>query len=277
MDLFVNLQKVVPQKLITALAGCLASVTWPPLKNFLISRFVSAYDVDMSEARALSITQYSSFNDFFTRELKPGARPIHGQKNSVACPADGRVSEAGRISSGQLLQAKGINYSVERLLADSDLAESLDGGFFATVYLSPKDYHRVHMPVAGKPESIKYIPGSLFSVNQRTAENIDSLFARNERLVATFTNGGHRFAVVLVGAMIVGGMETVLTGPISRGSDVADLQFNPIGLEKGDELGRFYLGSTAIVLLPKEMSAKLRADLHSGSAIRMGEELAQCG
>lgn len=274
MDLFVNLQKVVPQKLITVLAGLLARVAWPPAKNLLISQFIRAYNVDMSEAKALSISQYQSFNDFFTRELKPEARPIDKDQSTIVCPADGAISEVGTVRHGQLMQAKGIDYSVSKLLADVELADELEGGSYATVYLSPKDYHRVHMPVAGEAKRLRYVPGKLFSVNQRTAENLDSLFARNERLVCTFKNGDHRFAVVLVGAMIVGGMETVLTGAISRGSDMRDLAFEQKNLDKGDELGRFYLGSTAIILLPKGMNVELSRELFSGCAVSMGQRIA---
>lgn len=274
MDLFVSLQKIVPQKLITLLAGVLANISWPPMKNFLISRFVSAYDVDMSEAKALSITQYETFNDFFARELKADARPVEQDISAIVSPADGVISELGIISQGEMLQAKGINYSVARLLGDERLASELEGGAFATIYLSPKDYHRVHMPFDGEAQNLKYIPGRLFSVNQRTAENLDSLFARNERLVATFKNGEHSFAVVLVGAMIVGGMETVLTGAISRGTNVENLNFDKKILDKGTEFGRFYLGSTAIILFPKEMGVTFREGLSSEEKVQMGEQLA---
>lgn len=274
MDRFVRLQKIVPQKLITCLAGILASTSWPFVKNFLISRFINAYDVDMSEAKALSISQYETFNDFFTRELKQGARPVAQDEYSIVSPADGAISELGVIHQGEMLQAKGINYSVARLLGDEKLASELEGGAFATVYLSPKDYHRVHMPVSGEPLSLKYIPGKLFSVNQRTAENLDSLFARNERLVATFKQGQHCFVVVLVGAMIVGGMETVLTGPVSRGKEAGYLDFEQQPLGKGAELGRFYLGSTAIMLFPETMGVAFKQGLSAGDKVQMGENLA---
>ena len=277
MDLFVGLQKVVPQKLITLLAGLLADVSWPTLKNLLIAQFIKAYGVDMAEAKALSITQYETFNDFFTRELKQGARPVDSGVASVVSPADGAISELGHIQHGQIIQAKGIHYSVNRLLADEVLAQQFEGGTFATVYLSPKDYHRVHMPVAGEPQCLRYIPGKLFSVNQRTAEHVESLFARNERLVAEFKTGEQSFAVVLVGAMIVGGMETVLTGPLVRGNAVEELSFENRGLGKGEEFGRFYLGSTVIILFPGEMNVQFNAALSAGRTVRMGEQLATFG
>ena len=275
MDLFVNLQKIVPQKLITLLAGALANVSCHPVKNFLIHQFINIYDVDMSEAKALSITQYSSFNDFFTRELKSDARPIEQDTSAVVSPADGTISEVGRINQGQILQAKGIDYSVARLIGDEHLAFKLEGGSFATIYLSPKDYHRVHLPFDGELQSLKYIPGKLFSVNQRTAENLDSLFARNERLVATFKKGDDSFVLVLVGAMIVGGIETVVTGAISRGNDVKTLEFEQRNVQKGSEFGRFYLGSTAIILFPEPINMEFKPGLSCGDSVKMGECLAK--
>lgn len=275
MDLFVALQKVVPQTFITVLAGCLAECRWSPLKNLLIRIFSKAYGVDMSEAKALSITQYESFNDFFTRELKTGVRAIDLASCSVVSPADGAISEVGEIQHGKLLQAKGVHYSAANLLASSELADELEGGTFATIYLSPKDYHRIHMPFAGDCQKMTYVPGKLFSVNQRTAAHLDSLFARNERLVATFTQGDQRFAMVMVGAMIVGGMETVLTGKLKRGKDIVDLPFEQKPLRKGEEFGRFYLGSTAIILFPKTMGLDLLPRWQSGEKVQMGDKLAE--
>ena len=275
MELFVVLQKIVPQKLITFLAGLLAGVAWVPIKNLLINQFIRVHKVDMSEAAMVSASQYRTFNEFFTRALRPGARPIDQAREAVVSPADGVISETGVISEGRLMQAKGIDYSAARLLGDAELADELEAGVFATVYLSPKDYHRVHMPLDGTPLNLRYIPGKLFSVNRRTAENLESLFARNERLVATFQRNEYKFAVVLVGAMIVGGMKTVLTGPVSRSLDIQDLVFDRTDLKKGDELGRFYLGSTAILLLPRAMGINLREELCPGGSIRMGEQIAR--
>lgn len=274
MDWFVQAQRLLPQKLITLSAGCLANNRWPPLKNFLINQFIKLYDVDMSEAEALSSSQYSNFNDFFTRSLRPNARTIFDEENTIICPADGAISEFGSIESGQLLQAKGMNYSVGSLLADKNQETVFNNGSFATVYLSPKDYHRVHMPLSGNPTKVTYIPGKLFSVNQRTAENLEGLFALNERLVIEFENEGNPFAVVLVGAMIVGGISTVLTGKIKRTDRVEQLHFDKLNLNKGDELGRFHLGSTAIMLFPKNTNLEFDNSLKVGSTVKMGQKIA---
>lgn len=273
MDLFVTFQKILPKRLITLFVALFASVKNRWVKNFLIRKFIAAYKVDMTEAKALSIDQYQDFNAFFTRELKPGLRPVMEGAEVVVSPADGAISEVGEITQGRILQAKGIDYSVARLLGDQDLADSLEGGSFATVYLSPKDYHRVHMPFAARLVGLKYIPGKLFSVNQRTADNLDSVFALNERLVARFANKDSKFALVMVGAMIVGGMETVLTGPIRRGTGVRDLPCRQREFIKGEEFGRFYLGSTAIMLLPQAMKVEYASDICNGTLIKMGQEL----
>ena len=252
----------------------LASVKYRPLKNMLIEMFIRAYKVDMSEARALSIDQYMDFNDFFTRELRPGVRPLPDNPKGVISPADGSIPEFGEIRQEKLLQAKGKEYSLAKLIGDDELASALDGGCFATVYLSPRDYHRVHMPLTGKPLDMRYIPGKLFSVNSRTAFNLDNLFAINERLVITFetTETGQKFVLVMVGALIVGGMETVLTGPIVRSKVSGRLDFKEASLKKGEELGRFYLGSTAILLCPKGL-VELDDSLFSGMPVKMGQQI----
>lgn len=281
MNWFVQIQKCLPQKLITVLAGCLAENRWPPLKNFLIRQFIQSYQVNMSEAEALSICQYQNFNDFFTRSLRAGARPIAAGETDIICPADGAISEFGQIQSGIILQAKGKDYSVASLLADEQAENNFDRGSFATIYLSPKDYHRVHMPLSGKPSKITYIPGKLFSVNQQTANNLDKLFARNERLVIEFTNENSDgtesapFVVVLVGAMIVGGMSTVLTGKIQRSKQIKVLDFEQKTLKKGDELGRFYLGSTAIMLFPEKLAVQFEETTKVGNSVKMGEKIGQ--
>lgn len=274
LDFFVETQKYLPKKLVTGLAGLLASVKYRPLKNLLIEMFIRAYKVDMSEARALSIDQYSDFNDFFTRELRSGARPLPDNPKAVISPADGFIPEFGEIRQEKLIQAKGKEYSLAKLVGDDELSSELDGGCFATVYLSPRDYHRVHMPLSGKPLDMRYIPGKLFSVNSRTAFNLDNLFAINERLVITFesTETGQKFVLVMVGALIVGGMETVLTGPIARSKVSGKLGFKDTSLEKGEELGRFYLGSTAILLCPKGL-VDLDDSLVSEMPVKMGQQV----
>ena len=263
MDPFVLLQRVVPQKALTVLVGFFADVKWRPLKSLIIRCFAAKYKVDLSQAVSESGSdepatpaQYASFNEFFTRQLKPDARPMSDVADSIASPADGMISQVGAIENGRLLQAKGIDYSLAELLGDKHTADLFECGAFATIYLSPRDYHRVHMPIDGSPESMMYIPGKLFSVNPRTAANVDALFARNERLVTIFKNGDDPFALVMVGAMIVAGIETVLTGRIKRCKQIKEVPFEPRPIGKGEEFGRFHLGSTAIVVVPKSMKVQ---------------------
>ena len=274
MDFFVQTQTFLPKKLITSLAGVLACLKYRPIKNFLIGSFIRAYEVDMAEADALSIDQYADFNDFFTRRLRSGSRPLPENMKAMVSPADGVISELGQISQMQIIQAKGKMYSVSNLLGDNDLAGYMDGGCFTTVYLSPKDYHRVHMPLNGKPLSIRYIPGKLFSVNNRTAQNVDSLFAINERLVITFEDEETKknFVLVMVGALIVGGMETVLTGPIKRSKVRKILNFQKTTLLRGEELGRFYLGSTVILMCPRGM-VELDEVMVPSMSVKMGQQI----
>jgi len=274
LDFFVQTQTFLPKKLITSLAGVLACLKYRPIKNFLIGSFIRAYEVDMAEADALSIDQYADFNDFFTRQLRSGSRPLPENMKAMVSPADGVISELGQISQMQIIQAKGKMYSVSNLLGDNDLAGYMDGGCFTTVYLSPKDYHRVHMPLNGKPLSIRYIPGKLFSVNNRTAQNVDSLFAINERLVITFEDEETKknFVLVMVGALIVGGMETVLTGPIKRSKVRKILNFQKTTLLRGEELGRFYLGSTVILMCPRGM-VELDEVMVPSMSVKMGQQI----
>lgn len=273
MDFFVEMQRYLPKKLMTLLAGMLASVKYRHVKNLLIQMFIKAYQVDMSEARALSIDQYRDFNDFFTRALRPDVRPIPEDPQAMISPADGVLSEFGQVEQKQLIQAKGKYFSLAKLVDDDSLADELDGGCFATVYLSPRDYHRVHMPLDGEPVDMRYVPGKLFSVNNRTTGKLDNLFAINERLVITFKDKtGKKFVVVLVGALIVGGMETVLSGPIIRSSSAGKIEFQESPLDKGDELGRFFLGSTVILLCPRG-HAELDENLEKGMLVKMGQKI----
>lgn len=258
--LFIIVQYLTPQHLLSRFIGCLADseVVW--FKNKLISYFIERYKVNMSEAVSESYHEYKSFNEFFTRPLKEGMRPIDQAADSVVCPADGAISEIGTITEGRILQAKGHDYSLVDLLGgDTERARSFLNGSFATVYLSPSDYHRVHMPVTGTLREMIYVPGQLFSVNQTTAENVSGLFARNERVVCLFDTAYGQMAVILVGAMIVASIETVWAGlvtPPKRAIKVTQYDENsrkPIVLEKGAELGRFKLGSTAIVLFEQSV------------------------
>lgn len=273
---FVVMQYLLPQHWLSRLVGFLAENKTPWLKNFLIEQFIRRFGVNMNEAAESDYKRYRHFNNFFTRALAEGVRPICD--DDVCCPADGQVSQAGVIEHGRIFQAKGHSFTTQELLGgDEQLAALFDGGLFATVYLSPRDYHRVHMPVAGRLLRSIYIPGDLFSVNTTTAENVPNLFARNERLVAIFDTEYGEMAVVLVGAMIVAGIETVWGGqeaPRLRKIETQDFVNAPapVHLNKGEEMGRFKLGSTAIVLFRK--SSNLEWEVKAGDAVKMGQEFA---
>ena len=273
---FVVLQYIFPQHCLSRLAGMLASNETPWLKNFLIEKFIRHFGVNMNEAEESDYKRYRHFNDFFTRKLAEGVRPITDEP--VCSPADGQVSQVGNIEQGRIFQAKGHSYSALELLGgDESLAALFDDGMFATVYLSPRDYHRVHMPVSGRLLRTIYIPGNLFSVNKTTADNVPNLFARNERLVAVFDTEFGEMAVVLVGAMIVAGIETVWSGQVAprlRKIEARDFVNVPteIHLKKGEEMGRFKLGSTAIILFRK--TSGLEWEVEAGDQVKMGEELA---
>lgn len=256
--LFAVLQYLTPQHALSRTAGYIARSEHPWIKNTFIRWFAKRYDIDMSLALEEDPLAYKSFNDFFTRALKPGARPIDTASNSIVCPADGAISQLGDIADGRIFQAKGQTYTARELLGgDSALAAEFAGGTFATVYLSPRDYHRVHMPYTGKLRRMIVVPGDLFSVNNATANQVPRLFSRNERAVTIFDTDIGPMAVVLVGAMIVAGIETVWAGdvaPIKRQIQTTDYSDTPstITLDKGVEMGRFKLGSTAVVLFAKD-------------------------
>lgn len=277
--LFIRLQHLIPQHSLSRAAGWLASTNNTLLKNTFIKWFVKRYNVDMSLAVEENPLAYACFNDFFTRALKPGARPIDSAANSIVCPADGAISQAGNIIDGRIFQAKGQDFTTLELLGgDEALADEFADGTFATVYLSPRDYHRVHMPYGGKLRAMVSIPGELFSVNTVTAENVPRLFARNERAVAIFDTDIGPMAVVLVGAMIVAGIETVWDGQIapfaSREIATSLYPYQNITLAKGDEMGRFKLGSTAVVLFANN---KIRWDekFKAGAPTKMGEKMGE--
>ena len=275
--IFIGLQHLVPQHALSRAAGWLARTQTSFIKNTFIKWFVKRYQVDMSLAAEENPLAYSCFNDFFTRALKPGARPIDAQNNSIVCPADGAISQLGNIIDGKIFQAKGQDYTALELLGgDEALAAEFAGGNFATVYLSPRDYHRVHMPFSGKLRSMVSVPGELFSVNTVTAENVPRLFSRNERAVAIFDTDIGPMAVVLVGAMIVAGIETVWDGQIapfaSRDIAPSNYPYQNIYLNKGDEMGRFKLGSTAVILFANN---KMQWDktFVAGTPTKMGEAM----
>ena len=244
--------------------------TW--LKNRFTYWFVKAYQVNLFEANREHVEDYIHFNDFFTRSLKPNARPI--ANSTIICPVDGAVSQVGKINNTKILQAKGRDYSVDQLLGNNLISAEFINGFFTTIYLSPKDYHRIHMPYGAKLVSMDYIPGDLFSVNRKTAQNVDNLFARNERVVCYFETEFGLCAFVLVGAIFVGSMQTVWHGqinpPYKKQVQHFDYQDQNITLKKGEELGRFNMGSTVIMLMPNQ---DRQFNLKESEVVRMGQAL----
>ena len=247
-------QYLLPKKLLTQLAGRAADARLGDATHAAIRRFVARYGVDMGEAANPDIASYASFNDFFTRPLRDGARPLAAA--DYVCPVDGAISQFGAIEQGRIFQAKGHAYSTTALLAgDARLAAEFAHGQFATLYLSPKDYHRIHMPCAGRLQQMVYVPGELFSVNPTTARGVPGLFARNERVVCVFESDQGPFVLVLVGATIVGSMATVWHGQVNppRTGTLRQWDYAPgqVRLQKGEEMGRFLLGSTVVMLFPQ--------------------------
>lgn len=270
-------QYIIPKRALTTFAGCMANIKIPAVKHYLIRDFVHKYGVNMQEAQEEAIENYACFNDFFIRALKPECRPIANA--DIISPVDGCVSEIGAITAGKLLQAKGRDYSVTELLAcDAARAAQFEQGRFATLYLSPKDYHRVHMPINATLTDMVYVPGRLFSVQPTTARVVPKLFARNERLVVFFDTSTGPMAMVLVGATIVGAIGTSWHGDIRRGRKQARFTYtnNPninTVLEKAAEMGYFKLGSTVILLFADGQRVQWRDNLRAGDAIRFGEAL----
>lgn len=278
-QLFAFVQHITPQKALSRLVGRIAECTNPVVKRAFIGPFIKKYNVDMSEAVNEDAFSYRNFNDFFTRAIKPELRPIASGEDTIVCPADGAISQLGNIEYGTIYQAKGHRYSLTELLGgDASLSNLFADGKFATVYLSPRDYHRVHMPLTGRLVKTIHVPGKLFSVNKVTAEQIPNVFARNERTVCIFETEAGPMAVILVGAMIVASIETVWTGqvtPFSKQVQTWDYQeLANITLEKGAEMGRFKLGSTAIVLFGKD-AVEWASHLDAESQTRMGMAFGQ--
>lgn len=281
--LFAAVQYVLPHHLISRSVHYFVDCRIHWIKNGLIRWAIDHYHVNMDEAERTRAEDYCHFNDFFTRALKEDARPLPDDDSLVVSPADGMISQIGDINDGRIFQAKGHDYSLVALLGgDLALAERFMSGKFATIYLSPKDYHRVHMPAAGELEQMIHVPGRLFSVNQTTADMVPNLFARNERVVSIFETQYGPMAVIMVGAINVASMETVWAGQVTpQRGHVATTAYGKasqsINLERGAEMGRFKLGSTAIVLFGKEQIEWL-THWQSGRTIRMGEALARaCG
>lgn len=275
--LFVLLQHLLPQHLLTALLWRIARIRHAATKNFLITRFIRLYGVDIDGVLLRVPDQFANFNEFFIRELSDGARTIDAAKGSIVAPVDGTVSVADRLQSDSLIQAKGIDYTLDDLLAtDLQEANAYTNGRFATIYLAPYNYHRVHAPVAGELVAARYIPGDLFSVNRATVEHVDGLFCRNERLVMHFQTTRGPAALIFVGALNVGSISTPWTGeirPRKRGVvEALDLSAHSTRVKKGDLLGWFNMGSTVIVLLP---AANYEWDdtLLPGRSVRVGESI----
>ncbi len=269
-------QYLVPKQALTAFAGWVAGKERGWVTTEIIRRFVAKYHVNMDEALDSDIASYASFNDFFTRALKPGARPL--AKADLICPVDGAISQFGTMNQAQIFQAKGHSYSATALVGgDAALAARFDGGSFACLYLSPKDYHRIHMPADGRLMQMIYVPGELFSVNPTTARGVPGLFARNERVVCVFESERGPFILVLVGATIVGSMATMWHGlvnpPRLPAVKVWNYDDKHIELKQGDEMGRFLLGSTVVMLFPKG-PLSFNPSWTPGRTIRLGEEMA---
>ncbi len=275
--IYTIIQYILPHKLLSRLVYWLMRVRIKWLKNFIIKRIAKSYKVNMDEAISSNLDDYPHFNAFFTRQLKSGVRPIDNSKDAVISPVDGAISQCGDINQGQIFQAKGFDFSVKELLACNDeTAQYYQDGKFATIYLSPKDYHRMHAPVDCTVIKTVHVPGRLFSVAKWTAENIPRLFARNERLVCYLDTEFGQVAYILVGAIMVSSMETVFNGLVTPpyAKQVTDVPL--IGntkLKKGDEVGRFNMGSTVILLFPPGATA-LENNLAENKVVKLGEKIA---
>ena len=278
---FVALQYVLPKQALTQFAGLVARARGGRWTHALIRWFVGKYNVNMAEAANPDIASYPTFNEFFTRALKAGARPL--ARAELVCPVDGAISQFGRIEKDQIFQAKGHSYSTTALVGgDAALAAQFDEGEFATIYLSPKDYHRIHMPSAGRLRRMIHVPGDLFSVNPATARGVPSLFARNERVVCVFDMPAatgetpQQYVLVLVGATVVGSMATPWHGVVNppRPGTVREWTYDDqdLSLKQGDEMGRFLLGSTVVLLWPKHTIA-LNPAWQAAQGVRLGEKM----
>lgn len=270
-------QYLMPKQAMTQLAGHLANAEWGRFTTWVIKRFVKRYQVNMAEAVHADPAHYKSFNEFFTRPLKEGVRPV--ADSQWVCPVDGAISQCGPIDKDQIFQAKGHHYSTRALVGgDEQLAAQFQNGQFATLYLSPRDYHRIHMPIAGQLLRMIHVPGDLFSVNPTTARGVPGLFARNERVVCEFETEKGPMVLVLVGATIVGSMATVWHGQVNppRPGMVREWRYETqaVQLQKGEEMGRFLLGSTVVMLFPQN-SIQFPADWLSTRPLRMGEAMSR--
>ena len=278
MSLSVSLQYLYPKRALTVFGGWVANGRWGGITQWIIRRFIRKYGVNMAEAANPDFAAYPTFNEFFTRPLKAGARPLANA--ALVSPVDGAISQLGAIKKDQIFQAKGHHYSTRALVGgDAQLAAEFEDGTFATIYLSPKDYHRIHMPCDGRLTRMIYVPGDLFSVNPATARGVPGLFARNERVVCVFETATGPFVLTLVGATIVGSMATVWHGVVNppRTRNVREWRYEDqnIVLKKGDEMGRFLLGSTVVLLFPKEGHVQFNPTWEATRPVRMGEAMSR--
>ncbi|MDD2768054.1 MAG: archaetidylserine decarboxylase [Methylococcus sp.] len=277
--LFAGIQYLLPQHALSRLMYAAVRSRRPWLKNGMIRWVCKLYRVNLEDAANSAFDAYGCFNDFFTRALKPGSRPICGEPQGIACPADGAISQIGAIEGRMLFQAKGQRFGLSALLGGDEFqAAKFEHGSFVTVYLSPRDYHRIHLPVAGKLTGMTHVPGSLFSVNNATTENVPNLFARNERVICHFEGEAGPMAVILVGAIFVSSIETVWAGEVTppRAKSVRhwDYSGQDIKFERGDEIGRFNMGSTVIVLFGPQRTT-WHPEVGPGAAVKMGMALGQ--
>ncbi len=269
-------QYLLPKLALTRLAGRIAGWQGGRITHAIIRRFIARYRVDMNEAADPVVANYPTFNEFFTRALKPGVRPLAPAR--WVCPVDGAISQFGAIEGDRIFQAKGHHYTTQALVGgDADMAARYQGGHFATIYLSPRDYHRIHMPCTGRLRRMVHVPGDLFSVNPATAQGVPGLFARNERVVCEFDSPHGPFVLVLVGATIVGSMATVWHGVVNppRPGEVREWRYDEqaIELQQGEEMGRFLLGSTVVLLFPPR-TLKFNPAWAPARAVRLGEAMA---
>jgi phosphatidylserine decarboxylase len=270
-------QYILPQhflsRIVYALMRC--ETTW--VKNILIRLISRIAGINFAEALSPDPTDYASFNAWFTRALKPGARTFDPDPQAFLSPCDGKISETGSLQENRILQAKGKDYSLQDLLANDPVCSQLAGGYFSTIYLSPRDYHRVHMPISGHLQRMIHVPGRLFSVAPYTVQQVPGLFARNERVISVFETDSGPLVMVLVGAMLVSSTETVWAGEVTptknKDVTVTDYADKSISLSKGDEMGRFNMGSTVILLMPSQ-TVEGRADLNAGNSVKVGQRLA---
>jgi len=273
--ILISLQYLIPQHILSRMIGFFANCRWVWLKNLMIAWFIKCYQVDMSIAEKDKISDYATFNEFFIRKLQPSVRPVATASGIIISPVDGRISQIGDIMQEDLIQAKGSYYSLETLLGGAKLGQKFQNGKFITLYLSPKDYHRVHMPLTGKLLEMTYVPGSLFSVNPATTSHIPGLFTKNERIICVFETPIGYMAVIMVGAMLVASINTVWAGKVTPNKDksIKSNSYKDIELGGGEEMGYFAMGSTVIVLFePKRMHWD--AELTIDYTVQLGQKIA---